>query len=80
MFYVYLIRSASKPGKTYVGMTKAVEARIARHNAGAVKATARFAPWEMVAFIAVHESDRAIELERYFKSGSGHAFAHKHLW
>ena len=54
MFYVYLIRSASKPGKTYVGMTKAVEARIARHNAGAVKATARFAPWEMVAFIAVH--------------------------
>jgi putative endonuclease len=80
MFYVYLIRSTAKPGKTYVGMTEALEARIARHNAGAVPATARFAPWDLVAFVAVREHNRAIQLERYFKSGSGHAFARKHLW
>ncbi len=80
MFYVYLIQSMSKPGKTYVGMTSNVEARLARHNAGDVPATDRFKPWELVAFVAVREQRRAIQLERYFKSGSGHAFAHKHLW
>jgi putative endonuclease len=80
MYYVYLIRSTSRPGKTYVGMSDSIESRLARHNAGAVLATARYTPWELVAFVAVRERNRALQLERYFKSGSGHAFAHKHLW
>jgi hypothetical protein len=29
---------------------------------------------------ALADKMKALELERYFKSGSGHAFARRHLW
>lgn len=29
---------------------------------------------------ALADKMKALELERYFKSGSGHAFAQRHLW
>jgi hypothetical protein len=37
----------------------------------------KHAPWELIAYVAVREQQRAQHLERYFKSGSGHAFWHK---
>ena len=36
-----------------------------------------FAPGRLIACIAVRDEQTAIELERYFKRGSGHAFWHK---
>jgi putative endonuclease len=80
MWYVYLVRSLSNPRKTYVGMTEDVERRLVRHNEGGSPHTARFRPWELVAMVGVPSKSKAAELEKYFKSGSGHAFAHKHLW
>lgn len=77
MHYVYFPRSLSRPSKTYVGMTEDVSARVAVHNAGGCPSTQRFRPWELVAFVAVQSQARAAELERYFKTGSGHAFWHK---
>ena len=77
MHYVYFLRSLSRPTKTYVGKTADVPARFAVHNAGGCPSTQRFRPWELVAYIAVRDQDMAEELERYFKSGSGHAFWHK---
>ena len=73
-------RSVSNPKKTYVGMTDDVEKRLDRHNSGGSPYTAQFRPWKLVATVGVPAKDKAAELERYFKSGSGHAFAHKHLW
>jgi putative endonuclease len=61
-------------------MTDDVQARLAEHNAGRCPYTSRYLPWELVAFVAVKSKKHALELERYFKSGSGYAFAHKHLW
>lgn len=78
--YVYLLRSLPRPRKTYVGMTDDICGRLTKHNEGGVPSTVRFKPWEMVAYVAVTDRDRAAALERYFKSGSGHAFARKHLW
>lgn len=72
--------SRSNPKKTYVGMTQDVNARLQKHNAGGSPHTARHQPWELVASIGVKDKQKAAELERYFKTGSGHAFAHKHLW
>ncbi len=77
MHYVYFLRSIRRPGKTYVGHTGDLEARLAAHNAGSCPSTSRFRPWQLVAYIAVLEEERAIGLERYFKSGSGHAFWRK---
>lgn len=77
MHYVYFRRSLSRPTKTYVGMTAHVDSRLAVHNAGSVPSTARFRPWELIGYVAVREEETAIHLERYFKTGSGHAFWHK---
>ncbi len=77
MYYVYFLRSLSRSVKTYVGHTEDVNARLAVHNSGSVPSTARFCPWELIAYIAVCDEQTAIALERYFKTGSGHAFWHK---
>ncbi len=81
MFHVYLLRSSANPAKTYVGFTSLpVEERLDAHNAGRVPYTARYRPWDLIAVISVSTKDKAIALEAYLKSGSGHAFAHMHLW
>ena len=80
MHFLYLIRSTSPPSKTYVGMTEDVECRLKAHNDGLCPSTSRFRPWELVTYIAVHSEDQARKFEQYLKTGSGHAFAHKHLW
>ncbi len=80
MYYVYLLRSMSNPKKTYVGMTDDLDARLQKHNAGGSPHTSKYRPWELIASIGVRTKDKAAELEKYFKIGSGHAFAKKHLW
>jgi hypothetical protein len=50
-----------------------------RHNAGEVRHTAKWKPWRIKTYIALVDEVRAKELERYLKSGSGRAFAKKHL-
>lgn len=81
MYHVYLLRSIVNPRRTYVGFTTlAPPDRLVDHNAGRVPHTSKFRPWEITAFVAVTEQLKAIRLEKYFKSGSGYAFAHKHLW
>jgi len=80
MFYVYLLESLSNPGERYVGLTRDLRARLADHNAGKSPHTAKFKPWRVTTYVAFSEHAKAIEFERYLKSGSGHAFARKRLW
>ena len=80
MWYIYFLRSQSNPKKTYIGITQDVDRRVAKHNAGDSPHTARFIPWELMGSLAVPTKRKAIDLERYFKQGSGHAWLHKHLW
>ena len=81
MFHVYLLQSESNPKRRYVGYTEQAPVdRLADHNAGRVPSTARYRLWRLMAYVAVPDKIRALELERYFKSGSGHAFAQRHLW
>lgn len=80
MYYVYFLRSTIYPEKTYVGFTVDVEQRLKRHNAGTVPSTSDFKPWKLVAYVALESEEKAKELEKYFKVGSGHAFAQKRLW
>ncbi|MFH0953642.1 MAG: GIY-YIG nuclease family protein [Verrucomicrobiota bacterium] len=49
------------------------------HSCGKCAHTAKFAPWHLLFYAAFPQQRDAISFERYLKSGSGHAFAHRHL-
>jgi predicted GIY-YIG superfamily endonuclease len=80
MHYVYLIESISTTGKKYVGYTDDLRQRIADHNGGKNVSTAPHRPWRLKTYLAFATKHQALTFERYLKSGSGHAFAHKRLW
>ena len=79
MYYVYLLRSSTQPKQTYVASTADLRNRLAEHNAGQSIHTNKFKPWEIATYIALHDGTAAVRLEKYFKSGSGLAFAKRHL-
>ena len=80
LWHVYLLRSKTNIKKTYIGRTTDLSRRLATHNEGGSPYTSKYMPWELVAVLSVPSEQKAIELERYLKSGSGHAFARRHLW
>jgi predicted GIY-YIG superfamily endonuclease len=80
MHHVYLLRSLSDPNQTYIGLTDNMGQRLKSHNEGANSHTAKHRPWELVCCVCFQSRERAAELEKYLKVGSGHAFAHRHLW
>ena len=80
MHYVYLLQSVTHPDQRYVGTTSDLKRRIAQHNTGQSSHTAKYAPWQLVTYIAFADERKAETFERYLKSGSGHAFAKKRLW
>ena len=79
MHYVYLLKSKSNPREQYVGFTNDLKQRLLRHNRGDSPHTAKFAPWELVAYFAFHKKAKAAAFEKYLKSGSGRAFAKRHF-
>jgi predicted GIY-YIG superfamily endonuclease len=66
-------------GARYYGLTGDMPTRLAAHNAGQNKFTARARPWVLVTLIQFSEESTAARFERYVKSGSGRAFARKHF-
>ena len=79
MFYVYMLQSVNKPEKIYVGYTQELNERFAAHNNGRSVYTAKYRPWILLGYIAFSNQSKAIEFEKYLKSGSGKAFAQKHF-
>jgi len=80
MHYVYLLQSESRPDQRYTGLTSNLKARMQKHNNGEVPHTSQFRPWKLVTYIAFSTREQAAEMEGYLKSGSGRAFADRHLW
>ena len=80
MFYVYLIRSIAHPEQRYIGYTTNLKERLAAHNAGQSKHTAKFKPWKLISYHAFSEKQAAQHFEQYLKTGSGQAFANKRFW
>ena len=80
MFYVYLLKSLKDPNKTYVGFTTNVKERLQKHNDGGSVYTSDYKPWKLISFIGFDEEAKALEFEKYIKSGSGYAFAKRRLW
>jgi len=80
MKYVYLLESLSHPGKRYIGLTTDFTQRLAEHNAGKSPYTRAHVPWNPAVVVRFDDDHKAEAFERYLKSGSGHAFAKRHLW
>ncbi len=78
MWYVYFLKL--KNDDVYVGSTNDLKRRFASHLAGQVLSTKPFLPAKLKSYVAVENETLARELERYFKSGSGKAFAGKRFW
>ena len=77
MQYVYLIESVGSPDRRFVGITSDLRRRLRDHNTGKASHTSKFAPWQLVTYLAFSDPLKAQDFELYLKSGSGHAFARK---
>ena len=75
MWYVYFLELSN--GDIYVGSTPDLKRRFASHQKGHVHSTKTYCPVILRSYVAVETEDKARELEKYFKSGSGKAIARK---
>lgn len=80
MKYVYLLQSLRDPTQRYIGLTSDVNARLAAHNAGQSPHTSKHRPSKLRLMLAFDDAEKAAAFERYLKTGSGYAFAKRHLW
>ena len=77
--FVYILRSDRDPDRYYTGLTGDMAVRLATHNAGGCPHTATGRPWRIDVVVEFADEPRAVAFERYLKSGSGCAFAKRHL-
>jgi len=80
MYYVYLIQSINFPKKRYIGYTTNLKERLNKHNWAGYKHTTSHRPWKLVLCLAFANKTKAMDFEKYLKSGSGNAFAKKRFW
>ena len=75
MHYVYFLGLSN--GNIYVGFSSNLKQRFQAHNDAKVPATAGFLPAKLKSYVAVETKEKAMALEKYFKTGSGKAVALK---
>jgi predicted GIY-YIG superfamily endonuclease len=78
MWFVYILRSL-RDENLYIGSTNDLQRRLIEHNSGNVDSTKHRTPFTLEAYIAVKDKTKAIELEQYFKTGSGKAILRKRI-
>lgn len=69
-WWVYVLQSAGRPSRRYVGLTRDLPRTLRRHKAGRVVATREGGPWEVVATFALPDRERARALAARLKAGS----------
>ena len=79
MYYVYRIQSLSYPNQIYTGFTTNITQRLIGHNQKQCRYTSCFTPWKLVFYVAFEEKKKALQFEKYLKTGSGRAFAKRHF-
>ncbi len=78
MFYVYILKS-QKDKSYYVGTTEDLNKRIDDHNRGTATYSSSKVPFVLVWSCNLDDKKKALDFEKYLKSGSGFAFRNKHL-
>lgn len=77
MYYVYILKL--NDGSVYTGSTGDLQKRILKHNKGDVIATKGKRPIKLLWYCSSEAKQKALEFEKYLKTGSGQAFRNKHL-
>ena len=77
--YVYILVSEAHPRRHHTGCTTDIVKRLAKHNSGRVKHTAKHGPWRMGTVVRFVSRAKARAFETYLKSGSGREFARRHF-
>ncbi len=80
MYYTYIIKSSVASGQVYIGHTSDLKNRLKSHNSGESIHTKKFKPWWLEFYAAFIDKKKAIDFEKYLKSGSGRAFTKKHFF
>jgi predicted GIY-YIG superfamily endonuclease len=73
MTYVYLIQRLVVPDQRYLGISANLDERLRTHHAGGSPHTSKYRPWKFVVHLCFQNDQRAVESERYLKSGLGQA-------
>jgi putative endonuclease len=76
-YAVYILKCNDKT--FYTGFTTKIESRLKAHNKGEVHYTKSRLPIELVHLSLFKNNQKAYDIERYLKSGSGIAFRNKRL-
>ena len=77
--YVYILKSIPKSNTYYIGLTSNPKKRLETHNRGESSHTSKSRPWKIKNVFWFENKDKAINFEKYLKSGSGRAFCKKHF-
>ncbi len=78
MYFTYVLFS-SKFDRIYVGQTKDLKIRLAKHNSGKVKSTKPYIPWEIIFDEPFQTRSEAMKRERELKSHQGRNFIRKSI-
>jgi putative endonuclease len=70
MYYVYILLNETKT-RTYTGVAKDVSERLAEHNAGKVKSSRPYRPYQIVHTESFSTLREARQKERFYKSTTG---------
>jgi len=70
MFFVYIIRSKIR-SRYYTGSTEDLEERLRQHNAGKVKSTKAYRPWDIAYTETFERREDAYARERQIKAYKG---------
>ena len=77
--FVYVLQSAGYPEKYCVGLTSNALQRLEVHNSGGSQHTRQYRPWRLVVSLEFATEVSAAAFEKYLKTGSGRAFAKRHV-
>jgi putative endonuclease len=76
-WYVYILQC--RDDTYYVGCTSDLEGRLIRHAKGQIRYTSVKLPVRLQVYLVFTDKYLAFKFEKYLKSGSGRAFAKRHL-
>ncbi len=78
MYYAYILQSVMDKSY-YTGFTVNLKDRLEQHNQLCSAYSSTKAPFKLIWYSAFLTKEKALNFERYLKSGSGFAFRNKHL-
>ncbi len=70
MYYIYILLNEAK-NRTYTGVSEDINERLAEHNAGRVKSSSPYRPYEVIYTESFETLSEARQKEKFYKSTTG---------